>query len=335
MKHQRVVVSRHGAPDVLQVVEEECPEPQAGEVRVRVLAAGVSAYDLMFRQSGRLPGTPKPPFTLGEDVVGTVDKLGEEVARFEIGQIVAASTFSLGVGGGYAEHVCMQADEWVPVPDGVDPAEAVCLVVNYGTAYTMLHRAAKVRPRERILVQGAAGGVGTALLELARLVELDVYGTASSWNHDLVSSLGATPIDYRNAHVVARIRELTGEGVDIVFDPIGGARQILQSYRCLRKGGRLIWFGMAATKKHGLRAIPFTLMMLGILKLFPDGRRAPLAPNAGPVIREVLPELLDLLANGKLRPVVAERVPLTEAARAHAILESGKYAGKVVLLTGE
>jgi len=333
MKSHRVVVSRHGGPEVLQVVEEDLPKPKTGEVRVRVLAAGVSAYDLMFRQSGRMPGTPKPPFTLGEDVVGVVDALGDDVTGLAIGQTVAAGTFSLGVGGGYAEHVCLPADEWVPVPHGVDPAEAVCLVVNYGTAYTMLHRAAHVNPGERILVQGAAGGVGTALLELARLAELDVYGTASPWNHDLVSSLGATPIDYRNENVVDRIRALTEAGVDVVFDPIGGARQVLSSYRCLRRGGRLIWFGMAATKKHGLRSIPFTLMMLGILKLLPDGRRAPFAPNAGPIIHAVLPELFDLLAAGKLHPVIAERIPLEEAARAHEILERGRYAGKLVLVT--
>jgi NADPH2:quinone reductase len=172
------------------------------------------------------------------------------------------------------------------VPEGVDAAEAVSLVVNYGTAYAMLHRAASVKPGDRILVQGAAGGVGTALVELGRLANLEIYGTASEHNLDLVRERGARPIDYKNEDVVQRIRSLARGGVDVVFDPVGGARQVLKSYRCLRKGGRLIWFGMAATKTHGLRAIPYTLMMLGLLKLLPDGRKAPLAPNAGPVIRE-------------------------------------------------
>ncbi len=338
MKNHRIVVSRHGGPDVLKVLEEDISEPQAGEVRVKVLAAGVSAYDLMFRRSGRLPGTPRVPFTLGEDVVGVVDKLGEGVSTVEPGLMVAGATFSLGVGGGYAEHVCMPADEWVPVPPGLDPAETVCLVINYLTADVMLHRAAKVQQGERVLVHGAAGGVGTALLELGKLARLEMYGTASKANFDLVSTFGATPIDYRNEDFVERIRELASGGVDVVFDPIGGARQVWRSYKAVRKGGRLVWFGVAAAKKHGLRVIPFTLAVIGLLKLLPDGKRVPTAPdlskdNAG--YRKVLGELLGLLEAGKIKPIVAARIPLVEAARAHELLERGGYAGKVVLVTGD
>ena len=304
---------------------------------MKVLAAGVSAYDLMFRRSGKLPGTPRVPFTLGEDVVGRVDKLGEGASTLEAGQMVAGATFSLGVGGGYAEYVCMPAAEWVPVPAGLDPAEAVCLVINYLTAHVMLHRAARVQRGERVLIQGAAGGVGTALLQLGKLAGLEMYGTASGDNHDLVSKLGATPIDYRAEDFVARIRELTGDGVDVVFDPIGGAQQVWRSYRALGKGGRLVWFGVAAAKKTGLRVIPFTLLAIGLLKLIPDGKRVPTPPdlskdNAG--YQATLRELLGLLEAGKIKPVVAKRIPLAEAARAHELLERGGYAGKVVLVTG-
>ena len=336
MKHRRVVVTRYGGPDVLQVVEEDLPEPKAGEARVKVLAAGVSAYDLMFRRSGRLPGTPRVPFTLGEDVTGLVDKLGEGVSALELGQTVAGATFCLGAGGGYTEYVCLPASELVPVPVGLDPAEAVCLVVNYLTAHSMLHRVANVQRGQRVLIHGAAGGVGSALLELGKLAELEMYGTASKHNHDLVSSLGATPIDYRNEDFVERIREFTGDGVDVVFDPIGGARQVWRSYRALRKGGTLAWFGMAATKKKGLRVIPLTMLMVFLLKLIPDGKRTPLAPDLSKDnawYRETLTKLLDLLAAGSIEPVVAERIPLAEAARAHELLEHGKYAGKVVLVT--
>jgi NADPH2:quinone reductase len=336
MRCCRVVVAQHGGPEVLQVVEEELPEPGAGEVRVRVLAAGVSAYDLMFRGSGSLPGTPRVPFTLGEDVVGVVDKLGEGMSTLDPGQMVAAPTFCLGFGGGYAESICLPASELVPVPAGVDPAEALCLVINYVTAYTAMHRTARVKSGERILVHGAAGGVGSALLELGKLAGLEMYGTASAYNHELVAALGATPIDYRTEDFVARIRSLTGDGVDVVFDPIGGARQLWRSYRTLRKGGRLVWFGMAAVKREGLRVIPFTLLMRTLLALIPDGKQAPLTPDLGKEkdwYRETLAELLELLAAGKLKPVVAARIPLTEAARAHELLERGGYAGKVVLVT--
>jgi len=336
MKHHRVVVTQHGGPEVLQMVEEDLPEPQPGEVRVKVLAAGISAYDLMFRRSGSLPGTPRVPFTLGEDVVGVVDRLGEGVSTLEPGQMVAGATFSLGVGGGYAEFICLSASQLVPVPLGVDPAEAVCVVVNYLTAHMVMHRTASVQSGERILVHGAAGGVGTALLELGRLAGLEMYGTASRYNHELVSALGATPIDYRTEDFVERIRDLTGDGVDVVFDPVGGARQLWRSYRALRKGGRLVWFGVAATKREGLRVIPFTLLTRTLLALIPDGKKAPLAPDLSKDnawYREVLAELLASLAAGRIKPVVADRIPLAEAARAHELLERGGYAGKVVLVT--
>jgi NADPH:quinone reductase-like Zn-dependent oxidoreductase len=336
MKHHRIVVTRHGGPDVLQQVEEDLPEPLSGEVRVKVQCAGVSAFDLMFRRSGMLPGTPRVPFTLGEDIVGVVDKLGEQVSTMEPGQTVAGATFCLGVGGGYSEFVCLPASELVPVPQGVDPGEAVCVVVNYLTAHMAMHRAAKARPGESILIQGAAGGVGTALLELGKLARLKMFATASKYNHELVSSLGATPIDYRTEDFVKRIRELTDDGVDAVFDPIGGARQLWRSYRVLRKGGRLVWFGVAATKEKGLRVIPFTLLMRAILPLIPDGKRI-LSPDLGKDniwYRETLTQLLDWLAAGKIKPVVAQRIPLAEAARAHELLERGGYAGKVVLVAG-
>ena len=338
MKHNRVVVTRHGGPDVLQMVETDLPEPKAGEVRVRVLAAGISAYDLMFRRSRLFPGTPRVPFTLGEDIAGVVDKLGDGVSTLEPGQQVAGATFCLGVGGGYAEHVCLPDSELVPVPPGQDPAEAVCLVVNYLTAYAALHRAAKVKKGERILVHGAAGGVGTALLQLGKLADLEMYGTASKHNHEAVTSLGAMPIDYRDEDFVKRIRELTGDGVDAVFDPIGGARQVLRSYRALCRGGRLAWFGVVATKKSGLRIIPFTVLMAILLGLIPDGKRAPFSPDLAKDnawYRDTLMKLLDLLAKGSIKPLVAGRIPLGEAARAHDLLERGEYAGKVVLIAGD
>jgi NADPH2:quinone reductase len=331
MKNHRVVVTRHGGTGVLKVVEEDLPEPGAGEARVKVSAAGVSAYDLMHRRSGRLPGTPKVPFTLGLDVVGSVDKTGPGVSAVEVGDRVAAGP--LEDFGGYTEFICIPAGDLVPVPDGVDAAEAVCVVVDYLTADVMLHEGAGVKRGERVLIQGAAGGVGTALIELGRLDDLEMYGTASRDNHEFVSALGATPIDYQNEDFVERVRELTGDGVDVAFDPIGGARQLWRSYQALRKGGRLVWFGVAATSKHGLRVIPASLATRLFLSLIPDGRRAPMPPDVGksdPQRRLVA--LLDLLRAGEIKPMVTERVPLAEAARAHEILEAGGHAGKVVLV---
>jgi NADPH2:quinone reductase len=334
-KNHRVVVTRRGGPELLEMIEEELPEPQAREVRVKVLAAGVSGYDIMLRRHS-LPGSQSPPFTQGEDIVGLVDESGDGVSAVTQGQMVAG----YARGGGYTEYICLPESELVPVPAGVDPAEAVCLVANYLTAHMMLYPAANVQRGERVLIHGAAGGVGSALLELGQLAGLEMYGTASKHNHELVSSLGATPIDYRSEDFVKRIHALTGEGVDVVFDTIGGARHVLRSYRALSPCGRLMWFGMAATKDSGLRVIPFTLFTVMLLKLAPGGKQVPLTPDLGEYAtahsnwyRETLAELLDLLAERRIKPVLAERIPLAEAARAHKLLEHGGFAGKVVLVT--
>jgi NADPH:quinone reductase-like Zn-dependent oxidoreductase len=330
--YRRIIVSRRGGPDVLQAIEEPIPAPAEGEIRLRTLAAGVSAFDVMLR-SVSFPGFPKTPFTPGVDVVGVVDDLGEGVEGFDVGQTVAALLES---GGAYAEYVCIPARLAVPVPAGVDPAAAVCVVANYLTAHVMMHQVAQVKEGQRILVHGAAGGTGSALLELGGLAGLEMYGTASGHNHDVVQSFGAVPIDYRSEDFVARVRELTGAGVDVVFDQIGGTRQIWRSYRALRKGGRLIWFGVTASKNRGGWVIPGSLIARTFVALLPDGKKAPLVPTASPKNIERYPEtlrkLLDLVADRTLSPLVNERVPVLRAARAHEILESGKYAGKVVLV---
>lgn len=336
-RNHRIVVTRRGGPGVLQMVEEDLPKPEAGEARVRVLAAGVSAYDLMVR-SISLPGNPRVPYTPGEDIVGVVDQVGAGSPARELGQMVAAWTF--GDAGGYAEFVCRPMGELVQIPSALDPVQAVCMVVNYLTAQLYLHHTANVRKGDRILVHGAAGGLGTALLQLGKLADLEMYGTASKHNHALVSELGATPIDYHSEDFVERIRRLTGDGVDVVFDPVGGARQLWRSYRTLRRGGRLVPLGSVATKSVGMRSIPFSLMAIGLTKLIPDGKRTPLSPNmmkfphTHPAwYRETLGQLLNLAADGTVTPVVAARLPLAEAARAHELLERGGHAGKVVLVS--
>ncbi len=333
-KNHRIVVARRGGPQVLEVVTEDLPEPGPGEVRVRTLAAGVSSYDVMLRRHW-FPGV-SPPYTPGEDVVGVVDKLGAGVSNLEIGRRVALWTF--GEAGGYTEFICTPADRAVPVPPGLDSDEAVGLVVNYLTASLAMHQMACVRSGERILAHGAAGGVGSALVQLGALAGLEVYGTVSAHNHELVESLGATPIDYRNQDFVARIHELTGDGVDVVFDVIGGGRQLWRSYRALGKGGRLVLLGMAGAVRGGFKVIPPSMLVVGLVKILPNGKTAPLGPGMENYpsehmdwYRDSLAEFFDLAATGKMRPVIAERFPLLEASRAHEFMERGGYAGKVVL----
>lgn len=338
-RYRRVVVTRHGSPSVLHVVTDELPLPAPGEVRVTVRAAGVSGFDLMYRRWRWLPGSPRLPFTLGQDVVGDVDELGEGVTTLAPGQRVAGATWAKGLGGGYAESICLPAREMVPVPPGVDPAEAVSVVVNYLTAYQHLHEFGRVRPGERLLVHGATGGVGSALLQLGALAGLELFGTASQERLDVVSRLGATPIDRGDA-LVPRIRTLTGAGVDVVVDTVGGARLAWDSYRALRPGGRLVWLGAGATKRGGLRAGLLTLPMLLLLNAFPDGKRAPMIPDVGRYsaahpewYRQTLSRLLEWLAEGRIKPMVAARVPLADTRQAHELLERGGVVGKIVLIT--
>lgn len=336
MKNRRVVISQVGDPEVLQMVEEELPEPGAGEVRVKVLATGVAFADIAIRQ-GKYPDptAPKVPFTPGYDIFGTVDEVGPGVSSLAVGQSVAAM---LPKFGGNAEYVNLPEELLVPAPEGLDPAEAVSVVLNYLTAHRLLHESAKVEEGERILVHGAAGGVGTALLQLGKLAGLEMYGTASKGKHELVSNLGATPIDYRNEDFVERIGALTDDGVDAAFDWIGGSN-LIRSYDTLRKGGRLINYGFAGAMKGGMKVVLSSFARLFWYKLVPDGKTAQmyggtpgLATKKNTWYRETLTELLNLLAEGKITPVIGARIPLSEASRAHELMEKSAVEGKVVLI---
>src|SRR5262245_8168236 len=247
MRHTRIVVSQYGGPDQLRVIHEECPEPKVGEVRVRVLAAGVAMPDIMARL-GVHPETPPVPYTPGWDLVGEVERIGGDVPGFHAGQIVAA----MPIHGAYAEFVCLPQSELIPVPPGLDAAKAVSLILNYVTAYQMLHRSAEVTPGQRVLFHGASGGVGTALLQLGRLVQLRMYGTCSSRGAPAVSELGGIPIDYQHQDFVEEIHRLTSDGVDAIFDPIGG-RHLWHSREALRPGGKVVGYGnTTALRGEGL-----------------------------------------------------------------------------------
>jgi NADPH2:quinone reductase len=340
--YRRVVAVRRGGPEVLEVVEDAVPEPALGEARVRVLAAGVGFPDLLMRE-GTYPGGPEPPFTPGCDVVGEVEAVGPGVSSVRVGDTVAALTYYGKVFGGYAEVVCLPAENLVPVPAGLDPVEAVCLVLNYTTAYQMLKRTARAAPSERLLVHGAAGGVGTAAFQLGCLYDLELYGTCSARDAKVVARLGGTPIDYQNEDLAERLRRLPGGGVDIVLDGIGGTVS-LRSYRVLRRGGRLVLFGHRSTLVGGRRSVRRLAEFYAsgaaalLANLVPDGRRVTLyqivklRDRRPDWFRADLGVLLDLLAQQRLAPLVADRVPLEEVRRAHEHLGRGEVTGKIVIV---
>ncbi len=344
MRHARIIVAHYGGPEQLRVVEEERPEPKHGEVRVRVLAAGVSLPDVMMRE-GIHPETPRLPFTPGWDLIGMVDRLGEGVSGIAPGQIVAA----LPIFGAYAEFVCLPPRELVPVPPGLDAAEAVSLILNYVTAYQMLHRSARVKQGQRVLIHGAAGGVGSALLQLGSLAGLEMYGTCSSRGASTVAELGGFPIDYQNQDFVKEIHRLTGDGVDVVFDGIGGSH-VWRSREALRPGGKVVVYGFTGSLQGGRSASGSSggrhrfreAAVLGryiVRSWLLPGRKRLVAysiqwlKRVKPAwFRQDLIALLNLLQKQKIKPLIAYRFSLVEARHAHELLGKGGITGKIVLV---
>ncbi len=337
MKYKHIAISRFGGPENLLLLEDDLLEPRSNEVRIKVLAAGVSSADILMRE-GVHPESMnrKTPFTLGWDIVGIVDKLGDNVSTWQTGQVVAA----LAIVGGYAEYIFLSPDDLVPVPPELDYAEAVSLVLNYTTAYQMLHRCAHIKLAEIVLIHGAAGGVGTALLQLGKLENLKMYGTASYEKHDIVSSLGGIPINYKsvdvNQEIIRRTRQ-NGEGesgVDVVFDGLGG-KSLKSSYNALRNGGRLVAYGPFSPLDIGNWMTMFTL------NLVPNDRKFILYSIQ--TLKRLKPDwfhedlilLLNLLKQEKIKPIIAARMPLGQAAQAHKLLTSGSIKGKIVLICND
>ncbi len=355
---KRVVVDRFGGPEVVRVIDDQVPRPGPGEVRVRVLAAGVSYTDAMLR-AGSYLGVPKPPFTPGYELVGVVEELGPGCSSLRVGGRIGTLT----VWGADAERVCVLEANAVEVPEVLDPAEVMSLLFTHMTAYQLLHRTARVKRGESLLVHGAAGRVGSAVLELGAVAGLRMYGTASDRDLAVVERLGATFIDYRNEDFLVQVRELTdGEGVDVVLDGFGGTLSV-RSFRALRRGGRLVLYGHSGTVAHGRRSWPgwlnwyattATVSVWGLLspgrrvlvyriqrlreghQWVPVAARRALPVGGGPRnpewFREDFCALLELLRAGKIHPVVAERLPLSEARRAHELLERSADKGKLVLV---
>lgn len=337
MSYKRVILTAFGGPEKLRVeTVESLPEPAQGEVRVKVLTAGTGFTDTIIRRGQYVGVKEKPPFTPGYDWFGVIDKLGPGVDQFQLGQPVA----DMPVIGGYTQYLCVDAGQLVAAPEGLDPAQAVAMILSYTTAYQMLTRLRKLNAGDTCLVHAAAGAVGTALLELGREMGLTMFGTASVGKHELVRQFGATPIDYKSEDFEARIlAETGGRGVDVVFDTIGG-RNWSRSYRCTARGGILIAFG-ALQLTTGEERVPSLLWgffkLLAGWRLIPDGRatafyniqtRRDKQPEQ---FREDVASLFKLLQAGKLKPALQEVLPLESVVSVHRQIDEAQVAGKIVL----
>jgi NADPH:quinone reductase-like Zn-dependent oxidoreductase len=333
-----VVLPGKVEPEGLEIRHGAVPAAGVGQVLIRMEATGVSFAEQQMRR-GRYYDQPAFPFVPGYDLVGTVLTTGEGVEPALAGTRVAA----LVKVGGWASHVLVDAADVVPVPDGIGAAEAETVVVNGITAWQMLHRKARVRAGQTILVHGANGGVGSVLVQLAQAADVKVIGTASARHHDALRERGVIPVDYRTEDVVARVRELAPTGVDAVFDHVGG-RSAVDSWHLLAPGGTLVSYGSASTRDdEGSKQWP-VLKLLGRVWLWnalPNRRRAyffnvwagrALAKNRFRAqLRADLTQVFGALQRGDVTAQIAAQLPLTHVADALRLAESGTVAGKVVL----
>ena len=329
--YRAVMVTKAGGPEVLQIVELPVESPGPGQLRVRVRAAGVGSTDLILL-AGKYRYAPKIPVAPGYEIAGLVDAIGAGVTGFEVGQRVAALT----VYGGFAELVVREAEHFLPIPEGVSDRDAAAVILNYVTAWQMIYRVAKVNRGQTALVTGAAGGVGTAALQLLRLAGVKTYGAASATKHDTVRSLGATPIDYRAGSIDRLTRALEPQGVDCVFDAVGGAN-IGPCISALRRGGTLVGFGFMGATTGLSQLAMFANIFLGARL---RGRRGTfygitmLYRRDPKPLREDLPRIFALLAEKKIDPLVSRTFPLLEARSALEFLAAGSVEGKIVLISG-
>jgi NADPH2:quinone reductase len=326
--YRAVMLTQKGGPEVLECVDLPVTQPGPGQLRVRVRAAGVGSTDLLML-AGTYPYAPPLPFVPGYEIAGEVDAIGPGVTGFTIGQRVAALTLY----GGYAELLVRDAEHFITIPDAVTDVEAAAVVLNYVTAWQMIHRVAKVRSGQTALVTGAAGGVGTAALQLLRLAGVKTYGAASANKHDTVRNLGAIPIDYRAAPIDAVVRTFEPNGVDVVFDAVGGPNTRL-CIRATRLGGLVVGYGFLAASGTLATLAMFANLYAGSRL---GGRRGTfygitlLYRKDPKPLREDLPKIFGLVAGKKIDPLVSATFPLLDARKAIELLASGSVAGKIVL----
>lgn len=330
MRYKSVIVTKRGGPEVLQVIENDLRPPSAGEVRIKILAAPVCLPDVEARY-GRTPFAPKIPFVPGYAIIGVVDALGEGVTNAAVGDRVAALT----VYGGYAEYIFLGEEQLIPVPTTLDPAETVPLILNYIVAYQTLHRSARVKAGDKGLIIGASGGIGTAFLQLGKLADLRMYGIASKSKHHILTEYGATPIDYHTQDFVEVIRQAEPDGLDAVFDGMGGD-YIKRGFSVLQRGGTFVGYANPLSLSRTFRLLGQVILF----NLLPNGRSATYYStgkfrlNKRPFMEDWA-ALFKLLEEGKIKPIIAEKFPILEAAQANELLESGKVIGNIVLLAPE
>ncbi|WGF91671.1 medium chain dehydrogenase/reductase family protein [Aequorivita marisscotiae] len=337
MQYRRIVISKFGSPEVLQeITEKELPKPQKGQVRIKVLTTSASFTDTLVRRGIYPDVKEKPPFSPGYDLVGIVDELGEGVNNLTVGQKVA----DLTIIGAYTEYICLDANSVVPVPNDLDNGEVVSLILTYLTAYQMLHHFAKVKDGQTILIHACAGAVGTAMIQLGKLMDLKMYGTASKNKHDFVKRMGAIPIDYKQQDFVKVMKEKEANGIDAVFDPMGGD-YFSRSLSVLKKTGILVGFGFQNSASGNGGNVIIDFMKIHLWNLLPSKPSAKfyvitsIRKKHPKWFREDLNKLFKLLSERKIKPEIGKIMRLNEASEAHKLVEKAMVKGKIILKVTE
>jgi NADPH2:quinone reductase len=314
-----------GGPEVL--VYEDVPDlsPKEGEVLIKIEAIGLNYADIMRRRGDPYPVPSPTPFTLGVEIAGTIAALGEGVTTFEVG----ASVFATPGDGGYAQYICLPAATVIPLPPGLSAVQAAALVAHGLTAAIALQKSAKIQPGETVLVEAAAGGLGSFSVQLAKLYGAGKVIAAASTpeKRAIAQSLGAdASVDYTAPGWVEKVKELTdGKGVDIVLETIGGeiAEQALLA---MADFGRMIFIGQSSGENVAIDLWKLTVPNQTITGLY----IMPYAAMPG-LIMTMLTELFGFIGAGKLSIQVGKVLPLSQAAEAHRLLEGRQTTGKVVL----
>ncbi|MBN1428806.1 MAG: zinc-binding dehydrogenase [Anaerolineae bacterium] len=328
MKYKSIVATQRGGPEVLQIVENELRAPGNGEARIRIQAVPVVQDDVAARVGNR-PFLPKTPFLPGYAILGMVDAVGEGVTEVAVGDRVAALTNF----GGYAEYIYWKAKQLVHVPEKLDPAEAVVLILNYLVPLQVMHTVVRVKPGDRVLIIGASGGVGTAFLQLGKLAGLKMYGLASPSKHKVLADYGAIPIDYHTQNFVQVLRQAEPAGLDYVFNGMG-EEYFEHGLAVLRRGGELVHYG----GPQSLARFLLLVVKFVLYNLLPNGKKIKgYGTHTGNIAQfeGEWKRLFQLLDEGKIRPIITDKLPILEARKANELLESGQVIGNIVLLTPE
>jgi NADPH:quinone reductase-like Zn-dependent oxidoreductase len=328
MTYKSIVVTQRGGLEGIEIRENDLRPPTAEEARIRILATPVCQDDIAVRIGNR-PFLKEPPFVPGYACIGVVDAVGETVTGTAVGDCVAALTNY----DSHAEFIYLDAEKLVHVPDSLDLAEAVTLILNYLVAYQILHRVVQVKPGDKVLIVGASGGVGTAFLQLGQLAGLKMYGLASASKHPILAEYGATAIDYRTQDFVKVIQQAEPDGIDYAFNGMG-EEYFERGLAVLRRGGVLVHYGGPQSFYRFLLLVA-KLIFYNVL---PNGKKIigyGTHRLGTDLFKEDWAKLFDMLKEGQIKPVVSKTFPLLDALEAYALLESGEVTGNIVLLAPE